>query len=224
MKLVFLPGLDGTGLLFNRLIDALPKDLSIEIFSLDEIAGDTYYEQANELAKRFENENIIIVAESYSGRIAYELCGILGNKIKGIVFLASFISSPSLISKLAGYLPLLFIKPLVITKFIVNLIGFNGSGRKAEIDSIFHSLQKCNKTKIKSRLRNISKLTKPDVVYKQPVTYIKPHNDYLVSGGAVRVLQDIFVNLNVVTVQGGHFIAQSNPEECSKIVCSSITT
>ncbi|GAA5442455.1 hypothetical protein Misp06_00629 [Microbulbifer sp. NBRC 101763] len=73
LKLVFLPGLDGTDILFNDLIKALPKTLNYEAIYLPELEGQDCSEQAVSLEKMTKEEILFLVVEFYSGRLAYEL-------------------------------------------------------------------------------------------------------------------------------------------------------
>ncbi|WP_299945098.1 hypothetical protein [uncultured Microbulbifer sp.] len=111
MKILLLPGLDGTGLLFRHLIEALPESLDLELISFFDFPQKIYLEQAQRLAELFSDRQLFLVAESYSGRIAYELCSLMSNKIKGVVLIASFISPPSKVSRLAVPLCRYGIKP-----------------------------------------------------------------------------------------------------------------
>ena len=74
MKILLLPGLDGTGLLFEDLLAQLPTTVDVEVISMDELCGSSYVEQAKEIATNVGDTKILLVAESYSGRVAYELC------------------------------------------------------------------------------------------------------------------------------------------------------
>jgi len=50
------------------------------------------------------------------------------------------------------------------------------------------------------------------------VVYIKPTNDLLVNNRAVDEVKSVFNNTRVVTISGGHFIAQTHPIECANII------
>ncbi len=218
MKIILLPGLDGTGLLFKRLKESFPKNIDVEVISYESLEGLSYSEQASEIAKGYEGIDIYIVGESYSGRVAYELFKILGSRVKGIVFLASFLSSPSIFSKLAGYFPINLITPNFLSKKLLYLFGFSLIGGSNLVEAVFTSIEKANKYKLKSRLRNIACLDKPKQIITCPVTYIRPSRDVLVSSRAVDLLSSKCSNFKQVSVRGGHFIAQSNPVECAKVI------
>jgi len=216
--------MDGTGLLFGSLIESLPKGFNIEVVCLNDISGATYIDQAKEIANRFLESNIFIVAESYSGRIAYELCNILGSRVSGVVFIASFISSPSVLSRLASFLPISLLKPYSINKWLIDKVGFGGNGDSDLIGQVFESLSKADIVKLKQRLKNIAELNAPKVVHSTPATYIQPTRDYLVSAKAVHTIGTLFSNIAVVTLPGGHFIAQENPCGCSEVIQCAVAT
>jgi len=222
MKIILLPGLDGTGLLFERMIEEIPSDLNIEVVSYDSIKAVSYPEQAAEIAEIFRGKDIFIVGESYSGRVAYELCQRSSINVCGIVFLASFISRPSSFSRFSTIIPTAFLKPNPLSKFLLYLFGFNMTGGLENVNPVFASLQKADKRKLKIRLRNIAQLVKPIVNVECPVTYIRPNTDLLVSDKSVKFLASMCSNFTQVKVNGGHFIAQSHPATCVKIICNTV--
>ncbi|MGO2129445.1 MAG: alpha/beta fold hydrolase [Pseudoalteromonas prydzensis] len=220
MKTILLPGLDGTGLLFAKLTENFPECLETEVISYESLEGITYAEQGAELAKRFEDTDIYIVAESYSGRVAYEIYKLLGSRVKGIVFLASFISAPCLLSKLAGLLPVSFLSVNFLSNKLLYLFGFSLMGGQTLVYPVFASLQTANKRKLKLRLCNIAGLSKQQQVLACPVIYIRPSRDLLISASAVKYLASMCSSFSQVEIEGGHFIAQSNPVACAKVICN----
>jgi len=218
LTVILLPGLDGTGLLFRPLLEELPSSLDIEVISLDKLNGSTYHEQAIEIASTLTNQKLLLVAESYSGRIAYELCEQLSKNITGIVFIASFIDSPSVTAKLAKLIPVFMLKPSPISKWLLGKMGFSGFGNKALVNRVFESLAIADKHKLKARLKNISNLSAPTKTYDISCVYIQPSTDLLVSSKAAQNIKTVFPNTELVSLQGGHFIAQSNPAGCAKVI------
>ncbi len=218
MKIILLPGLDGTGALFDALVNNLREGVDTEVLTYEKIDSLTYTDQAEEIGHRIKDTDVVLVGESYSGRVVYELNQILGERVKAVVFIASFISCPSKVAKLAGYIPIGLLKPNFINKSLLNIFGFNRQATPTLIDSVFSSISSANKQKLKARLKNISGLTKSQVKIYSPVTYIRPNRDLLVGRGSVEHIKSLCVNFKEVTVSGGHFIAQSEPEECAKVI------
>ena len=222
MKIILLPGLDGTGILFEKLLEEIPSVFDVEVVSYDSIKAVSYSSQAIEIAERFKHEDIFIVGESYSGRVVYELCQILGGHVKGVVFLASFISRPSAMSRVASIMPLGLLKPNRLSRFMLYLFGFNMAGGPEVVAPVFQSLQKTDKRKLKLRLSNIAHLAKPTEKIDCPVTYIRPSTDLLVGINSVKYLASMCSNFSRAKVNGGHFIAQSNPVVCAKVICNAV--
>lgn len=222
MKVILLPGLDGTGLLFKELLEALPSHFDIVVISLDDLSGSRYIEQAEELADRYSDDEVMLIAESYSGRLAYEWCGLPNSSVQVVVYLASFISSPSLLSKFAGYLPLSLLKSHRLNHYLLGKVGFSGIGCSELHEQVFESLQRADKRKLKQRLNNIAQLDMPTTTHTIPCVYIQPSHDYLVGKKAVAEVASLFNDLEVVKLNGGHFIAQLAPQECAKIIQETI--
>lgn len=218
MKIILLPGMDGTGLLFKPLFDNLPKSFDIEIVNLNELIGDCFVEQAVSLNQQFTHTPIFIVAESYSGLIAYEYCRLFKEQVIGVIFVASFISSPTFFSQYATLLPVFLMKSNIISNLSLNGIGFDGNGSRQQISSVFESISNAGSTKIKKRLANIAELKQATELVKIPAVYIRPTNDLLVSNKAVSHVKNTFSLLKIVEVEGGHFIAQMQPRRCADIV------
>ncbi len=218
MKILLLPGLDGTGMLFEKMKESFPDNLDVEVISYESLDGISFSEQASEVSRLIEDIDIFIVGESYSGCVAYELYKLLGSRVKGIFFLASFISSPSLFSRLAGLLPVSMITPNFLSEKLLYLFGFSLIGSSSLTKPVFASIVKADKYKLKTRLRNIASLGRPKQVIACPVIYIRPSRDLLVSASAVRVLSEKCSDFKQILVKGGHFVAQSNPVECAKVI------
>ena len=210
--------MDGTGLLFQEMTKVLPHDLDIVVISLDELADLTYAKQAQEIAEQLGSQKVFLVAESYSGPISYALCSLLGNRVRGLVFIASFISSPSTLSKLAFLFPVSLLKPNRINKWLLNKIGFSGFGNDTIIQQVFYAVSLADNRKLKRRLKNIATIKMGTQSYNLPTTYIRPTKDLLVKYNACQDIRKLFSNTTIIEIQGGHFIAQSHPVQCANII------
>ncbi|WNC69137.1 hypothetical protein RI845_03025 [Thalassotalea nanhaiensis] len=216
MKLILLPGLDGTGNLFKALLEVLPNHITYQVIPLsDECLN--YSEQASQIANQIDTDEIIILAESYSGKIVYELCK-LDLNIKHIIFAASFISRPSLISKFSSLLPIILIKKKFIPNQILSKLFFDSYNMSNSVSEVFESLNKVSNETLSSRLSLVSSLDEPNDRFAVKATYIRPSNDLFVMPECIKPIKSTFQHLEVINVSGGHFILQSNPERCSEII------
>ena len=213
-----LPGLDGSGMLFDELIDNFPEHFNTQICRLDEIPCSSFIESAQHIAGTINDDEIVLIAESYSGRIAYELCRLLGKRVQHVIFIASFISKPSILAYSANLLPVSTLIANRATYWSLDKVGFSGQSKPLQLDNVFRSLNCANKNKLKQRLNNIAKLKAPSERINISCTYIRAKEDLLVSTNAVSKVREIFPHTTVITISGGHFIAQMAPVQCAKII------
>jgi len=222
MKVLLLPGLDGSGMLFDELIDNFPEHFNTQICRLDEIPCSSFIESAQHIAGTINDDEIVLIAESYSGRIAYELCRLFGKRVQHVIFIASFISKPSILAYCANLLPLSTLTSNRFTYWLLDKIGFSGQSQPLLLDNVFRSLSRVNKSKLKQRLNNIARLKVPSERTDTCCTYIRAKKDLLVNSNALSELREIFPHTTVITISGGHFIAQMAPVQCAKIIARSI--
>ena len=222
IKLLLIPGMDGTGKLFNPLIELLPKSLSTQVICLNLLHSEEPKEQASEIASLIGKEEIVILAESYSGSIAYHLSLISDLNIKHIIFAASFLEPPSKLAKLSGCLPLSLIRRGFIPSFVLSRLFFAQRNNKKLVSLFLAALKLVDNSTLKQRLKTISSLASPTYEVGVPCTYVSAKSDYLVSKKSVHIFSKLCVNINVFRAKGGHFIVQSNPLYFSKLVQSVI--
>ena len=93
-EIVLLPGLDGTGDLFDRVTPFLAEDLNVSIvrYPQDPTLGYAGYTELvrNAIGKR----KVFLLGELFSGPVAVRVAKQLGEQIKGIVLAATFVKNP----------------------------------------------------------------------------------------------------------------------------------
>ena len=93
--LVLLPGMDGTGALFERLVECLGDRL---VTTVVRYPGDQFldYDQLAALVSRSlpEDRPFVILGESFSGPVAIKLAASRPDGLKGFILGASFVRNP----------------------------------------------------------------------------------------------------------------------------------
>jgi len=205
--------MDGTGKLFEPFRSLLPA--STVAVSLPQSGSQTYACLATHIAEQLPNEEFIIVAESFSGPIAALLTEKSLENLKGIVFVATFLSCPMpVLVSLAKRFPLKSLFSIPFAKAFISrylLAGFNYSIFSAAIKEVPNSI-------LKERLSSIRSLNMGKIHSNLPSIYIRAKSDCLVSSSQIGLFQQSFPNLQVEYVQGTHFLLQSNPKACSEII------
>lgn len=209
------------------LFDPLLKEINeqdTEVIPLPSTGAQDYISLANFVARKIADRECVLLAESYSGGIAEALLRNHDLKIKHVIFVASFLSSPSrFLSRVAAVLPIKalaaipVIAPLVLKAFLL--------GRSASAESIAlfrRSLMSVDSRTLRERLRQIAAYQASGVELEAIATYIRPKSDFLV-GDRSSEFRKTFPQLEIVEVEGPHFLLQAKPAECAKAILASVS-
>ncbi|MBV1907703.1 MAG: hypothetical protein KUG78_00185 [Kangiellaceae bacterium] len=219
MKLVFLPGMDGTGRLFQPLLSELPLSLSSQVITLSSNKKQSYSELVEEIKPQLPKEAFILLAESFSGVVAFELSLDTKIPIKKVVLVASFLVSPRpKLSWIANKLPISILFSIPLPSRFYRIFCFNNSANKILVEQLKRSLQFVEKSVLCHRLRMILELEKPTRVSKVSSLIICPTNDKLIPSTISSVIAQSFETSKVVEVDGPHFLAQVCPKEIARLV------
>jgi pimeloyl-ACP methyl ester carboxylesterase len=93
--LVLLPGLDGTGKLFQPFIRELPADWRVIVASYPADARSGYAQLASLTLTMLPPEGrAVLLGESFSGPIAIQLASALGPRVQALVLCCTFARNP----------------------------------------------------------------------------------------------------------------------------------
>jgi pimeloyl-ACP methyl ester carboxylesterase len=221
-ELVFLPGLDGTGLTYGPLGEAMPGNVRVTVvrYPVDQKLSFTELVQcAYEQLPR--NKPLVLIAESFSGPITIRLASSFPSNIKGIVFCATFMkfSRPFLLGP-TKYIPFEFLLSKRMPGFLLYfLVG--GKPFSDKLTPLFRQLEKLiNPEVIAHRIRMINDIdTTTDArMLNLPCCYIQGAQDKLIPDRCVVHFRKYLSNLIVKSVDGPHGILQAQPEVCAQII------
>lgn len=212
MKLLLLPGMDGTGILFEPLLSELGGMDVVSVVLPDHIPQD-YESLAAYMALNLPDEDFIIVAESFSGGIAAALSQQDIPQLKGIIFVASFLSAPKKrLARLASWLPIGFLAGLPFSGLVYRMFFLGRDAGREEISLFRRAVKAVPDPALKSRLRVIAECRYDGFISSVPAVYIAASDDMLVSPGAVDNFKAAYPSVEVTEIKGPHFILQAQPE------------
>lgn len=213
--------MDGTGELFSDFISNLENDHTI--ISLPQHGSQEYDNLAKIIEPQLPKEDYILLAESFSGGIVPELLAYNSDRIKGIIFVASFLSSPNkLLLEIAKLLPLKILASAPLSNIAHKLL-FLGQSASNELLSKFKTVtNSIPEQALKDRLTVMSHQALPRETFDIPVAYIQANSDKLVSSDKSRELSKVFKNIEYFEIDGPHFILQSKPKESAQMVSQAI--
>lgn len=209
-----LPGMDGTGLLFEPLVTALGGHYQTRIVSYpnDSTLG---YEALQDYARAAlpERGSYVLLAESFSGPIAVRLAATQPPGLQALILCATFVRNPHpglawlapLAQRLpAKRLPSWFVNKLLLGSFAQPALG---AALKRAIDLVDAKV-------LRARLQAVLSIdaTAALVQCTVPVLYLQASADRLVPAMALAPIRQHCRALSVCAVRGPHGLLQAAPQ------------
>ncbi|MEC5396709.1 alpha/beta fold hydrolase [Uliginosibacterium sp. H1] len=94
IKLVLLPGLDGTGVLFRPLLSALPPDIEPVVISYPTQEALGYDELLALVTPALPQGDFVLLGESFGGPLSLRIAASKPVGLRGLVLSASFVTCP----------------------------------------------------------------------------------------------------------------------------------
>ena len=221
MDVLLLPGMDGTGLLYLRLVQALPKAWRTTVldYPADVIVG--YEELLLQVSSLAPERPFLLVAESYSTPLAISFAATHPKHLKGVVLCAGFAFSPlvgwkkfcaSLVS------PVLFRLPLndwVLRRFLIG-----EGGVPALVEEVRDAIASIRPSVLAARLQEILKC---DVLMDLrnvavPMLYLQASHDRLIGDESLAAMKRCRGDLIVQKITGPHLLFQREPEKAANAI------
>lgn len=209
MKLILLPGMDGTGLLFRPLLDALPDTIDAEVICYSKTKKQTYQQLSEEVKSKLPTEPFVLLAESFSGAVAFQLSLDTSIPIKKLILVASFLSNP--LPKLGVFirmLPLGLMLKLPLPKFALKMFRFEKQSSDELISLFYRSIDTVESKVLAFRVRKTLTLSKPSSQSEVDCLIVSASNDQLLSEDISEAIKQYFKRVEYVQIDGPHFLAQ----------------
>ncbi len=223
-RIALLPGLDGTGELLKGFLDALPPDVDATVVSyptnhfMDFVE---LVEHANLQLSKYMPD--VILAESFSGPIAFQLVAGPLRHTKLLILCASFLTNPRPISlRLARFLPLGLVLKLPIPEFPLRWLCFD-QPTAAETISLFRTaISRVPNSVLAARLCALGKLKPPTSICDTQTVLLRPRCDKLIPKDHTELTRSYFRNVEIIDIDGPHFLLQSRPIEAAREICLTV--
>jgi pimeloyl-[acyl-carrier protein] methyl ester esterase len=223
MKLILLPGLDGTGELFGPFIEALhgfptqvvsyPPDRAMsyaehEVFARDKLPID---------------DNYLILAESFSGPIGISIAATAPSRLKGLILCGTFAANPlpifSPLRGIVGKLPAVRIPPPLMAPW---LFGRRGTPELRRAHA--HAMSLVSPAILRARVAAILSVDHRPLLRRitVPMMYMRAMGDLLVPKAAGRAILQLRSDIELAEIDAPHFLLQTEPEACVAVVMSFI--
>lgn len=222
LRLVLLPGMDGTGDLFAPFIEALPEGFEVQIvrYPADRALSSSELAQLLKLATA-GSAPFVLLAESFSSPIAIEWAATNPSNLRGLVICAGFASSPiptwlRLVCSFLAPVCFLVTPPPIVVKFL--LVGDDPPiGMVSAVQSAISSVKP---SVLSSRLRSVLACDARSALSRLaiPLLFVQPKQDRLVGGAKLEEMRQIEPSAAVETVDGPHLLLQREPQRSAEVI------
>lgn len=221
IKLVFMPGMDGTGISFQPLSKFLPANLLATVIRYPANRLLSFEETVACAQEQIRGEQDIVVAESFSGPVAIELIASGRLKTKGLILCATFAKAPRrVLLKMLQWLPFEYGFSLPVRGVLLRYILGNKEDKNALVPLWNRASDLVPARTMAFRMRLLPSI---DVCHrlpqlKMPCRYIQATEDKLIPASTVRELAQAIPHLIVQKIRGPHFILQAQPEASADVI------
>jgi len=217
--LVLMPGLDGTGLLFERFVSALPPNIRTCIIEYPKGAS-PIEEYAAVVERGLPAGRVVLLAESFSGIVALYLLRKHHVLAEKVIFVASFGSIPRrYLRTLLPFFPALAWSIPLIPSAAWRFFCLGAGATPADIAKFKGVLAQVNPWVVAHRLKLVaSAKIADDPRIDVPAYYLQAEGDRLVPHSAAEHLRTLFSHFTLLRVPGPHFLLQTSPAECAQLI------
>jgi pimeloyl-[acyl-carrier protein] methyl ester esterase len=225
-SLLMLPGLDGTGIMFQPIIDELKAHVDPIVVSYSQKEECSYPKLTDYVSTLLPQNEYFILGESFSGPIALMLADRKPEGLKGIILCATFISNPSaLFPSLLSFLvraPLFSVWPVSVKAKILT-----GGRSDDRIEQLIQDIRgKATNTAMAARAREAMKVNVSEELRRSeyPMLYLRGARDIIVGSHNLKKIQAIKGEVSDVTLDTSHLVLQEAPRDSAEAIQKFIKT
>jgi len=219
MKLVLLPGMDGTGELFAPLISALPNSIRPVVVSFPRTESASYDDLVEITRGALPvDEPYALLGESFSGPIATKLAADSSEQLRALIYSCSFVRNPSkALSTLKKFVPLVPTRGVLPNAVRNLLLGVDSIEIKKVVGD---SMSTVSPEVIRSRLAQVLEVDVTESLKRVsvPVLYLRASNDRLVKPRSGNHILNTNPVTQIVEISGPHLLLQTNPVQCANSI------
>lgn len=220
ITLVLLPGMDGTGDLFAPLIEELAPNIDIQIvrYPVDSTEG---YDRLTDFARQSIpiDRDYVLLGESFSGPIAISIAAEKSSRLKGLVLCCTFATNPQprfrMLRAMLNFLPIRVASTSIAARGLLGRFA-----TQSLCVSLQTAIRSVKPETLRARMRAIIDVDVTAALTKvtAPILYLKATQDWLVSGKSSDAIREIQPNINMVEIEGPHFLLQASAIQAARHV------
>jgi pimeloyl-ACP methyl ester carboxylesterase len=219
-RLLLMPGLDGSGELFEPLLPLLDRHFDMVVVRYPDL--DSFDDYVNHVRACLpDGGSVALLAESFSSPVALALMARYQSRIRGAVLSAGFARSPRpLLSRAARYLPSGLMSCTPLYRLCLDLFALGGGDYPGARALSLRLMPHFDPAAMKRRavlLRDID-VTALLGEIALPVLCLRATRDRVVPVKHADILQRGLRDARRVDIDGPHLLLQARPRECAEHV------
>lgn len=216
-RLVLLPGLDGSGLLFERFLAAAPPQIDVDVVSYPGDLRLGYADLVPRVRERLPTDRpYVIIGESFSGPVALALAADPVGDLRGVVLVATFATPPA--PRWLAHLPwrILFVLP-TSTLAMRRLLAGNDDALIGELRRVVRLV---SPRVLAARVASTLSVDARDALarIRHPLLYIQATRDRVVPRRCLRDILAVRDDVSVRRIDSLHTVLQLAPDAAWRVV------
>jgi pimeloyl-ACP methyl ester carboxylesterase len=220
LTLVLLPGMDGTGRLFQSFVAALGREIEVKVVAYPpgEPLGYSELEPIARAALPMEGPYIVL-GESFSGPLAISLAASGSPQLKGLVLCCTFVRNPhpfsSRLRSLVTVLPVVLPPVSLLARLLLGRFS-----TPALREALEQALAPVSRSTLRARMLAVLSVdvTAELSAVKVPVLYLRASDDLVVPSSAAALVSKLNPRTQVVELEAPHFLLQAAPAVAAQAV------
>ena len=217
MRLVIMPGMDGTGKLLDPFLASLPSDWAITIVKYPSAGSQDYATLTQHAHSYFpQDEDFVLLAESFGGPIAVMAAERRPQNLKALILCATFVRNPlAWFARPLRWLicaPLFRLTPLVFARLI--LMSFRRSPNAAKLFRQAMDATTPEALSLRAKAATGCDVRQTLAATEIPMLLLHGRRDWVLSRRTVKDVQTQRPDAKVVTLEGPHLLLEMRPWQC----------
>ena len=213
---MLLPGLDGSGHLFEPFINALPPDIKTSVVNYPAEGPNGYADLLPLVRQSLPARPFVLLGWSFSGPLALTLAEQCPDNLRGVVLVASFASNPHpWASPLRFLVSAATVRLYPAASQAKALLGGYGSPDLRRRLALAHA--SVSAKALAQRFRAVLTVDARAALRgcKVPILYLASSGDHVVPKRALRSLLQIAPAVTVAVIEGPHMALVTNPTQAA---------
>lgn len=217
--LVLLPGMDGTGLLFDPFVSAINNLTGVTVVNYPLDSSLNYVQLATVVRNQLpRGKPYVILGESFSGPIAIMIAASAPTNMKALILSCSFAKNPHAL--LAASRPLLKFLPITKMSWLAHRALLGRHSTRALRQGLNQTLALVPPQRLLERLQAVSQVDVTSGLHRisMPILYLRAKYDRVVPHSSSKLVAAIASQTEIVEVAGPHLLLQANANDAATAV------